>query len=234
MFSPDEIHPPPDIRTVLPALTNFQFMGSSMYLEDFVAHIDCPWLNQIAISYLIPLPNSNLRNSPGSSIARYPHSGTQKSALTQTLRCHLRPLSSYRMRRILAPCYDRHLMPADFKGLHLFNMLNNFSAILSTVVALKFAGEYWESDSIDDEYNLEWLHFLRQPSALQALYVSPPLAGKIGRALKSVKGEVVAEALPSLDLICLEDQASLIDKFVAVCQLSDFPLTVVSMEAEFD
>ena len=45
---------------------------------------------------------------------------------------------------------------------------------------------------------------------------------------------MVAEALPSLDLICLEDQASYIEEFVAFRQLSDRPLTVVGTEAEFD
>lgn len=64
--------------------------------------------------------------------------------------------------------------------------------------------------------------------------MSPLLAEQIGHALKSVKGEAIAEAFPSLDLICLEGQASSIEEFVTVRQLSDRPLIVVGTEAEFD
>jgi hypothetical protein len=52
--------------------------------------------------------------------------------------------------------------------------------------------------------------------------------------MQSVKGEVVAEALPRLDLICLEDQVSSIEEFVDVRQLSGCPLTVVGTETEFE
>jgi hypothetical protein len=56
------------------------------------------------------------------------------------------------------------------------------------------------------------------------------------RALKSsITGEVVAEALSSLDSICLEDQpTSSIEKFVAVYQLPGRTVIVVDTEVEFD
>ncbi len=50
---PDRICPPPPItRTVVPALTSFEFHGVCDYLEDLVAGIDCPRLNSINLSYL--------------------------------------------------------------------------------------------------------------------------------------------------------------------------------------
>ena len=48
---PDRIHSPVT-RTVLPALSYFQFKGASEYLEDLVARIDAPQLNRIYIYYL--------------------------------------------------------------------------------------------------------------------------------------------------------------------------------------
>ena len=102
-------------------------------------------------------------------------------------------------------------------GWYIFPTVNNFSVLLSSIVVLKLAGKSWASD----EYNLKWLHFLHQLSALQEPCVSLPLAEKIGYALKSVKGEEVSEALSSLDLICIEDQTSSIEEFVVVRQLSD-------------
>ena len=48
---PDRIHPPPVTWTVLPALTSFRFKGASEYLEDLVAGIDAPQLDEIYIYY---------------------------------------------------------------------------------------------------------------------------------------------------------------------------------------
>lgn len=49
---PDRINLPPVTRTVLPVLTYFYFRGASKYLEDLVARIDDPQLDQIKIKYL--------------------------------------------------------------------------------------------------------------------------------------------------------------------------------------
>ena len=48
---PSQINPPPTTRSVLPALTDFDFKGSSQYMEALVVRIDGPQLSQIAISY---------------------------------------------------------------------------------------------------------------------------------------------------------------------------------------
>ncbi|KAH9171743.1 hypothetical protein EDB89DRAFT_1069460 [Lactarius sanguifluus] len=49
---PDRALPPPVTRTVLPALTSFQFIGASEHLENLVSQIDSPQLNQISIGYI--------------------------------------------------------------------------------------------------------------------------------------------------------------------------------------
>ena len=49
---PDHIRPPPATRTVLPALTSFNFQGAYEYLEDLVAQIDGPQLNNMWIVYM--------------------------------------------------------------------------------------------------------------------------------------------------------------------------------------
>ena len=43
--------PPPPIRTVLPALTRFDFKGVGEYLADFVSRIDAPLLDSISIVF---------------------------------------------------------------------------------------------------------------------------------------------------------------------------------------
>ena len=51
--SPEERRPltPTLARTVLPALTRFQFLGVTECLEDFVARIDAPFLDSISITF---------------------------------------------------------------------------------------------------------------------------------------------------------------------------------------
>jgi hypothetical protein len=82
----------------------------------------------------------------------------------------------------------------------------------------------------------DWLHLLHQLSAVQVLCVSQLLADHISQALRSFTGEMVAEALSSLDLIYLEGRGHTpsLDKFAAVCQLSGCPITIVDRLAEFD
>ena len=236
------IHPPAVTRTVLPALTDFEFTGTSKYLEKFIAQIDCPRLNHISIFYLIRSAPPQvaqltsltgfLNRSLGPEISPFKHAKVRVQAheIRFDLYRHTKPISwdSQPATTTVITCLKTN------SNWNLLGTLNNFSVILSTVVDLKFVSTFWESDLSSDEHDLEWLPFLHQLSALQALYVCPLLAGDIGRTLKSVKGEIVAEALPCLDLICLEDHVSYIEEFAAVRQLSSRPLTVVGTEAEFD
>src|SRR5882757_8758610 len=42
--------PPPPTRSVLSVLTSFHFKGDSEYLDDFMAHINAPQLNDLNIT----------------------------------------------------------------------------------------------------------------------------------------------------------------------------------------
>ena len=226
----DSKHLPPITRVSLPALTKLEFRGPIYYLEDMVPHIDCPRLNQITISTLNSLffQFTQLFRFLNRSISPFRHAKVCLGDHCVTFGLH--HLTNH-TGRDLRPATTVISCSSDQR---LFHTLNKFSAILSTVIDLKFVGEFRSRNSSGDDYSLEWLPFFRQFPALQTLYVSLPLAEKLAHAMKSIKGEVVAGALPSLHLICLENQASFIEDFVAVRQLSDCPLTVVHTEAEFD
>jgi len=49
-FDPESQHPPPPIRTVLPALTRFTYRGACESLEDLVDKIDAPLLDNTEIT----------------------------------------------------------------------------------------------------------------------------------------------------------------------------------------
>ena len=220
------VHPPPVTRPVLPALTSLEFTGPSYYLQGIVAHIDCPWLNQITISYMSSPRNFqfeqlfeffNRTMPPFGHVKVYGHSRVTFDLYHHTNRTdwHSHPATT------VISC--RPIM------WRLFDLLIDFSVILSTVVDLKFVGKFWARNSLSG-----WLPFLHQLPVLQTLYVTLPHAQDLAHALISVKGEEVAQTLPCLELIGLENPASSIEEFVAVRQLSGRPLTVVGTEAEFD
>jgi len=76
---------------------------------------------------------------------------------------------------------------------------------------------------------------LYQFSTVQTLYVSQELAGHVALGLEQITGEMVAEVLPSLDLICLTDQPAVsLEKFVTTRKLSGRAVTLVDTKAEFD
>ena len=222
------VHPPqvPVTRPVLPALTDLEFTGPSYYLQGIVAHIDCPWLNQITISYMSSPRNFqfeqlfeffNRTMPPFGHVKVYGHSRVTFDLYHHTNRTdwYSHPATT------VISC--RPIM------WRLFDLLIDFSVILSTVVDLKFVGKFWARNSLSG-----WLPFLHQLPVLQTLYVTLPHAQDLAHALISVKGEEVAQTLPCLELIGLENPASSIEEFVAVRQLSGRPLTVVGTEAEFD
>ncbi len=49
------ILPVPSTRFILPSLNSFKFFGGTNYLEDLLAHLDTPRLNNFVMSYFIPL-----------------------------------------------------------------------------------------------------------------------------------------------------------------------------------
>ncbi|KAH8977643.1 hypothetical protein EDB86DRAFT_2837555 [Lactarius hatsudake] len=70
---------------------------------------------------------------------------------------------------------------------------------------------------------------------LLRLYCEP--AVHVTLALEDISEELVAEVLPSLDLVCVVDldrPAPSIEKFVAARELSGCPVTVFYTEAEFN
>ncbi len=83
---------------------------------------------------------------------------------------------------------------------------------------------------IDDT---EWLAFLHLFTTVETLHVSGRLAGQVALVLEDVPGEMVAEVLPSLHLLLLDDDGPVesTEKFVSLRQLYGRPVTIVRKEA---
>jgi len=240
--TPDRIHPlTPMTRTVLPALTLFQFYGASKDLEDLVAQIDGPQLDQIhifCVDKLVDFPVAqftwfvNLSVGPKLSLFRHARVGFFKNLFSISIHRPQAPDTDLLARS--SPDWDaKTIVSYEWHGWELSDMAQVFSGIsatLSNVVHLELeAKEHLEGT----EY-VDWLHLLLQFSTVQTLHVRRALAEDVARPLDRITGEMATQVLPSLDLIYLAGQpASSVGNFVAARQLSGRPVTVINSEPEF-
>jgi hypothetical protein len=228
---------PHTTRTVLPALATFTFMGACEYLEDLVTQIDSPQLDRIDVylNYPVDVPFTQLSKfidrSVGPKLTLFKHA---------QLKFH-GDFTNFIMSRHANFDWDREsrtIISCDGHSRHIAELLGQFSAteILSNVVHLKLEGQPQEVGTLEAD-GVEWLHILRQFSAVQTLHVSQVLAGYVAVALEDFTGnsETVTELLPSLNLIRLAGQsASSIGRFVAARGLADRPVTAVDTITEFN
>ncbi|KAH9159300.1 hypothetical protein EDB89DRAFT_2237094 [Lactarius sanguifluus] len=231
---PDRIHPPTVTRTVLPALTYFEFLGASEYLEDLVSRIDGPQLDEIFTVFLNQLVDIQVAQlsefidrslGPKSNLSKIAHLAFYSTGVTFVVYSHANP-----NRRLI---WDSILCKGvDWQVSHV-HVLSRFSAAFSNVGHLKLVAGLRNDRQLEGMDDIEWLHLLRQFSTAQTLHVSPKLAGPVALALEDITAETVTEVLPSLDSICIEDQpASSIEKFVTARRVSGRPVTVVDTEME--
>jgi hypothetical protein len=236
---PDPIPQPPVTRSVLPALTEFEFQGASEYLEGLVAGIDGPQLNRIHTVYLNQVVDFEaaqlsdfIDHSIGPRLTLFRHAEVtfvrdfvSFDLYPQTYH----PSSDWGLVRTVVSCKG-----IDWQVSHITQVLSQFSAILSNIVLLQLKAEV-EEDSELEGTNAEWLHLLHQFSTVQTLRVSGELAGHVAHALEDITAEMVGEVLPFLNSIFLAGQpASSIKKFVAARQLSNRPVTVVNPEIDHE
>ncbi|KAH9037544.1 hypothetical protein EDB84DRAFT_1138083 [Lactarius hengduanensis] len=234
---PDRIRPLPMTRTVLPALTSFHFVGASEYLEDLVAQIDGPQLNQITIEYLRLVDyqatqlSKFIDRSVGPKLTLSRHAGvlfSGRSVMFSVYPHVYRPSLDWPPPEALVS-YGF----VDWHALHLdiARLVSHFPTTLSHVLHLDIGAGVGRSLNMGD---VDWLRLLHQFSTVQTLRLGCGPVEHVALALEDISGELITEVLPSLDLVCMERQpASTIEKFIAARELSGCPVIVVDTETEF-
>jgi hypothetical protein len=232
---PDQEHqsPPPPTRTVLPALTRFEFKGESEYLEDVVSRIDAPILDTTCITFYqlifdIPQLTQFVRRTTRFEVLNEVHVNLDYYGV----KVGNLPLTRNRDKmsglRISASRIDMnrwHLSLAQF-----------FTSVFPFIYMVKhiyiYGPQYLPSEWEVDIEDIQWLEIFHPFAALKNLYLSEVLALRIGSALRKLVGGRVTEVLPTLQNIYLEGlQPSghiqeAIDKFIAARQLSGHPITI--------
>ena len=239
---PDRRRPPPQTRTPLPILSSLHFRGVSEYLEDLVARIDVPLLNDLNITFFHQL----IFHTPqlNQFISRTPKFGAHGKAyvnfndrsvsmelppkifgepkLELSILCRQSDWQLSSLAQVCSSSFPQALIPA-VERLYIYkNTLNYESKDPELVLG-------WQ----DDIESGQWLELLHPFTAVKDFYIYQDFAPHIAPALQELVEEGVTEILPALKTLFL-DEAHLsgpaIEHFVAARQLSGHPIAVSRWE----
>jgi hypothetical protein len=224
--------PPPPTRTVLPVLTKLEFGGAENYLEDLVAQIDVPQLDNLEIILFHQL----IFNTPQLThfIGRTPKFKSHDQArvvlsdgdwdvsitLPQTFDGSLKlgiagscGESDWQLSSLAQVCnlsFPQTFIPAVE---HLYILENGFSQLRWL--------NYVESS--------EWLDLLHPFTAAKDLYISPKIMPYLAPTLRELVGERVTEVLPALQTIFFEEPGRVLETigpFITARQLAGHPIAI--------
>ena len=233
---PDQRHTPSAAKSlsILPALTEIHFRGNSDYLEDLLARIDAPAVEQVDINFL----ELNTFDTP--QLAQFinrtrtlksPHHTSfrlSEDDLTVIHDFRLAPPSSASGTvRLQISCDD-----VDRQMSILVHVGRQFSSFLSSVETLDVNGSPMLFSLRDprETDSAKWLELLRHFRGVRKFEVAGALVPNIASTLEQVTGNMARGILPLLrDLHLDEPQSSTspsIEPFVAARQLSSHPVTV--------
>ncbi|KAN0106983.1 hypothetical protein V8E52_010585 [Russula decolorans] len=226
--------PPPSTRTLLQALTTFQFKGVGEYLEDLLARIDAPLLDDLEITFFHQLvfdtpqltqfisrtPRFNFNAYNGARVVfselevRITLSQTSDETLKLGILCNLSEWQLSSLAQIRSSFFPQGLLHT-VEDLHILE------------------NEYWRPDWQDDIESSQWLELLHPFTTVKDLHMSQEIVPRITAALRElVAGESVTEVLPALQSLLFEEPLPLgpvqeaLGQFVAARQLAGHPITV--------
>ena len=222
--------PPPPIRTVLPALTHFEFTGVSEYLEDLVALIDAPLLDFMWIFFFHQLIFDNpqlaqfMRRTTIFHAVSEAHVGLDDSGVRVGYSPPTWADESYTLK---ISCKE-----LDWQLSALAQVLTSFFPSICAVEHLYMYETPPSPQWRDDIENMQWLEVFEPFTAVKNIYLTKAFVPHIARALQELVESRMPDVLPALQNIFLEGYNPLgpipegIGKFVAARQLSGHAMAV--------
>jgi hypothetical protein len=210
-------------RTLLPALTEFEFFGGSEYLEDLMARIDTPQLKILTAFYDLQVSDIRVPQLMFHLETLGPFDRADVTFGTYSVSIRL-----YQSQETEPPQMLELGILQSIPGQLISSMAQIFLSsflLLSRVTGLEIRNH---SDQMD---NPEWLVLLRPFSAVRTLRLSSRLPPFI---VSSLLGHTsVAEVLPELQSLYLHGghwqdsvNSQAIEQFLTARQNSDRPVTV--------
>ena len=226
--------PPPLTRSILPSLTEIRFKGPSEYLEEILARIDAPRLNDLYITFF----NQIIFYTPQlfQLISRRP-------TLTAPKKGHITLRSEDISIRFSSETSDYGVLnlqilctASEWQLSSLEQVCTSSLPPVSTLEDLYIVEElylppHWQ----DDVESTLWLDVLRSFVAVKNLYLSDEFVPSVARALQELVGGRMTDVLSTLENIFLEGFQPTsgplhegIEKFVSARRLTGHPVVAVS------
>ena len=218
---------PPQTRTILPALSRFEFRGVSEYLEDLVSRFDAPLLDSILITFfhqlIFDIPQ--LAQFMGRTTRFHALDGVHLEFEYYSVHVgYLPPTQSYKGKSGL----EISCRKLDWQLSSLAQVFTPFFPSIYMVEDLFIYEPSWlHSEWPQDIENIQWLEVFHPFTSVKNLYVCRELAQSISLALQEL-----IEVLPALRALFLQElqesgpEQKAIGEFVAARQLLGHPVAV--------
>ena len=236
--------PEPSMRAVLPALTKFVFNGESAYLEDIVAQIDMPSVEDIKIEYFPPTVEVHelsqfICRTKNLDLTQFKHAQVDFDigTLIGTAYSHIKldqPQGQGEHREFRFSLGVKISISAlDDLVACMTRVLGQLTVLLSNVRNLSLKEEYgwqdWYAECfhLDDSKLLPLLHLF---PAVEALHVYGLLVYHIRTALENIDEERVSEVMPALRSLQFDNgywPLAYCGRFLSLRQLSGHPVAAV-------
>ena len=198
--------PPPPTRTVLPALTRFEFRGISEYLEDLVARIDTPLLDSIWITFFqqlifdIPrlaqfMGRTTRFETLNEAHVEFDYQGVQIGNLPPTRTFQFEEKSGLRI-----SCRE-----VNWQLSSLAQVLTSVFPSIHMVEHLYISGPRYLPSQWQQVEITPWLGIFLPFTDVRNLYVCKEFAQCIALSLQDLVGEIGMGMLPALESLFLEN-----------------------------
>ena len=223
--------PTPLTRSILPSLTRILFKGVSEYLEEMLARVDAPRLDNLDITFfneIVFITPQFFHFISRRATLRAPEKGRIAFSDRDVMVKFPSQTSDYRTLSVKIPC------TASGWQLSAVEQVCTSSLppipTLEDLYILEFPSRrpHWQ----DDVESALWLELLRPFVAVKNLYISEEFVPRIAPALEELVGVRTTEVLPALENIFLAGLPpsgplqERIEKFVAARQLISHPVAV--------
>ena len=227
--------PHPPTRSTLPALTYFWFRGVSEYLEDLVARVNAPLLENVRIAFFQQL----IFDTPqlAQFLARTPNFQSPVGVDILFQNDHIVVFSSdsrQGLRRgfqLEVSCKQSDWQLSSLAQVCTSSIPRVLIRMVEHLDIFEDTRKYEPLDWPDDIEGSQWLEVLRPFTALKDLYISGEFLPRIAPALQELAGEHLKEVLPVLESISLPFNPSgpalaAVEEFVAARLLAGHHITV--------
>jgi hypothetical protein len=236
--------PPPPTRALLPALTYMMFKGVNEYLEDIVAQIDAPLLDELSIIFFHQLPFYTrqlaqfIGRAPKLGGRNEAHVVFSEHAVRVTLLLPSQPLSGEEVKlEVLCKHPDMQLLSAtqlcDLSFPQAFIRTVEHLYIVERQYSSK---PHWETDI----QKSEWLGLLHPFTNVKDLYLSEKIVTLIAPGLRELVGGKMPQVLPALQCLLVEGLHTsgpvmgAIGPFISARRLSTRPIVASCWDREED